>query len=271
MAKVACAVWRSGDDAPAADPVPAPAPGDAFALGDGVGEGENDADGEADACGAASSDLRSASFFEDLLVVGDGEGATEPPGDPVGVGCGAVAYGPTASTWRKRSSAVWSRARSLLRFAPGADTTMLVLPCVLMSAPATPAPFTRLRMMSTAWLSAPLVILWPASGWAVRITCVPPRRSSPSLGVCAGPRNSPRKRATSTSATMPSMRPGRGVGVAATSVLVLPGAARFSPRRPSSDAARQAPVAVPSVCSPGSSSSIVGSGGVCTRPIAALM
>src|SRR5436309_6246632 len=168
---------------------------------DGDADGDGDGDAALDAAGdgvgdgvACSRDCRTAScrtfvfFGAGVLIVapGFGEGGDE------ALGAGAGVPLATASTCRNCSSAVSSSAASLPRETPGAETTMLVLPWVLMVAPPTPAASTRWRMMPTAWSSAPLVTFVPFSGVAVRMTCVPPRRSSPSFGVCDGPRNTPR-------------------------------------------------------------------------------
>src|SRR3954468_14672733 len=171
----------------------------AVPAGAGAADDDGVADAEADGVGvgvgvddACSSDRRSTScrafvFFGAGWIVEPGlaEG-----GDAEGLAGGAGVPLATASTWRNWRAAVSSSAASRARDTPGADTTMLVLPWVLIVAPPTPAASTRCRMMLTAWSSAPLVILVPFSGVAVRMTCVPPRRSRPSFGVCDEPRSS---------------------------------------------------------------------------------
>jgi hypothetical protein len=166
----------------------------AATVGDGLGDGDGVA---RSAAGTRSFDVvfDGAGFAVALAVgVADGPivvvtaGAGLAEADAVGVG----EPGPAWSTCRNRSSAVWSSAASWDRLAPGAETTMSLLPWVLMLAPPTPAASTRWRMMLTAWDSAPEVTFFPCSGVASRMTWVPPRRSSPSFGVDDGPRNSPR-------------------------------------------------------------------------------
>src|SRR3954468_10776091 len=161
------------------------------AVGVGVGVGVED---------ACSNDCRSTSCRARFVFFGVGwivEPGVAEGGAADGLAAGAGTPLATASTWRNCSRAVSSSAASLARETPGADTTMLVLPWVLIVAPPTPAASTRCRMMLTAWSRAPLVTLLPCSGVAVRMTCVPPLRSRPSFGLCDGPRNSPRYRATS--------------------------------------------------------------------------
>src|SRR5690242_5999278 len=132
------------------------APGDADGVGVGVPdvEGVGDGVGLADAC---NNDCRSASLRVAFFLLGVGLIVDPGLADVVADGLPAAAGVPlaTVSTWRNCNSAVSSSAASLLRDTPGADTTMLVLPWVLMVAPPTPAASTRCRMMPTAWSSAP--------------------------------------------------------------------------------------------------------------------
>ena len=118
--------------------------------------------------------------LDDGDEVPDGVDVAVELGDGVGVG----APEPLTSTWRKRSSAVClTVSRIDLSCLPGIEMTML-LEAVVTSDSATPKLSTRLRMIATAWFSVSLVIfpVSPGASRGVRMTLVPPSRSSPSLG-----------------------------------------------------------------------------------------
>ena len=102
--------------------------------------------------------------------------------DGEGVDVGVATPAPASSTGRNRSWAVCCTvARMFWSCLPGIEMTMLLL-AVVTSDSATPKLSTRLRMMETAWSSASLVTLAPFSARGVRMTLVPPSRSSPSRG-----------------------------------------------------------------------------------------
>src|SRR3954453_6030576 len=111
----------------------------------------------------------------------DADALRDPGAEPL-VGAGAAASGPWM-TGRKRSCAVVPSWRACSPLSPGTEMMMFELPWVITSAPATPRPFTRCSMIwrassRSAWDGA-----LPVGVFAVSVTVVPPRRSSPSSGV----------------------------------------------------------------------------------------
>ena len=93
---------------------------------------------------------------------------------------------------------------------------MLVLPCVVISASATPLPLTRARTMSTAWRMLSGVGSLPSGVLADSVMLVPPRKSRPSRGVHSPSTAMVPYITTRSSASTPSERHGRGALVDAT-------------------------------------------------------
>ena len=102
-----------------------------------------------------------------------------------------VVAAPVTRTGRK---SIWEeeRIRSSVSLSgwPGRDTTMLSVPMEVISASATPEASTRLRMMLIASVMSALVtsLSEPSALVGVRISWVPPSRSSARLGVRPAPR-----------------------------------------------------------------------------------
>ncbi len=67
---------------------------------------------------------------------------------------------------------------------PGIEMTIWSVPWMTTVASVTPDPLTRFSMICLAWFIDDFDGVLPASVFAVKITCVPPTRSSPSFGVC---------------------------------------------------------------------------------------
>src|SRR6266487_2664800 len=72
-------------------------------------------------------------------------------------------------------------------FLPGIDTTIWLLPWMTTSASVTPEPLTRSSMICRASLMADFDGVLPLGALASKMTCLPPSRSRPSLGVCRWP------------------------------------------------------------------------------------
>src|SRR3954447_3586113 len=128
--------------------------------------------------------------FADGVAVALPEGVADAP--PVGVALGGgagAAFGASTRTGRKRSCEDLLRESTVLCGGlPGSEMTMLRPPWVATSASATPLPSTRWRMMSTALSIWPWLMVRLPTTLGSRISCVPPSRSRPSLGVsCASP------------------------------------------------------------------------------------
>src|SRR3954467_11731923 len=122
----------------------------------------------------------------------DGVAEAPPDGVALGVAVGAgagAAFGASTRTGRKRSCEDLLRESTVLCGGlPGSEMTMLRPPWVATSASATPLPSTRWRMMSTALSIWPWLMVRLPTTLGSRISCVPPSRSRPSLGVsCASP------------------------------------------------------------------------------------
>ncbi len=109
------------------------------------------------------------------------------PSVGVGVGVAATEAVPAAPMSTGRSSSFADDCRRCMVAAsgsPGRLTTMLLPPCVVISASETPLASTRWRMMETACASCSLVGPEEApSSCGARMICVPPSRSSASLGL----------------------------------------------------------------------------------------
>jgi hypothetical protein len=105
----------------------------------------------------------------------------------------------SASTGRNCNCAVVPTARmtSSEFWTSGIDTTMLP-PSSVTSDSATPLEFTRLRMMSIVVSICSLVGLPPLGLCGLKVTLVPPRRSSPSLGLMLKAAIAPHTPATTT-------------------------------------------------------------------------
>src|SRR5450631_636313 len=102
---------------------------------------------------------------------------------PVAVGTGVGVVGASTRVARIRSCDDFCNELMVAASGvPGNETTMSLPPWVETSASVTPDPFTRARMMSTAFRIWPWFICWLPTTLGVRISWVPPDRSSPSLG-----------------------------------------------------------------------------------------
>src|SRR3954469_13178435 len=124
----------------------------------------------------------------EVVALPEGVADAPPVGVALGVGAGA-AFGASTRTGRKRSCEDLLRESTVLCGGlPGSEMTMLRPPWVATSASATPLPSTRWRMMSTALSIWPWLMVRLPTTLGSRISCVPPSRSRPSLGVsCASP------------------------------------------------------------------------------------
>ena len=109
------------------------------------------------------------------LVVADADA------DGVVVAC-AVTGGITSG--RKFRLAAWPSLLMSWVFLPGIETTIWLLPWITTSASVTPEPLTRSSMICRASLIADFDGALPLGAFASKMTCLPPSRSRPSLGVC---------------------------------------------------------------------------------------
>ena len=135
------------------------------------------------AAGFASSGVGSTLACGEAASVASG--AAAPVAAGLAPSVATVGDGPVMShTGRKFNSAVrWTSSTMRSSFSPGTDTTIAApepVPCVVISASATPRPSTRWRRISTACLSCSSVTVVPSvTGRGTRMTWVPPRRSRP--------------------------------------------------------------------------------------------
>jgi hypothetical protein len=192
-----------------------PVPDDVVApLGDGLGEGEWLAAGVAlgvvaGVVGAVSGRTRASLGAADVaaaLCPAVADGPAEPVADEDGVaeedpdgdaldepGFVATPFRHEATTAgitlpRMVSTAALPRAATAWALVcPGMDTTIWLLPWTTTVDWVTPVPLTRFSMIVLAWLIAEEDGVFPFGVLAVKITCVPPTRSRPSLGVCRVP------------------------------------------------------------------------------------
>lgn len=97
----------------------------------------------------------------EALLDAAGLGLAEPEGVPVGVGVGTVGCCATSTGRNSRAADLRIDCRvASSMFLPGRVTTMLSVPCVVISASVTPDPFTRCRMILTA-SSMVVAVIWP--------------------------------------------------------------------------------------------------------------
>src|SRR4051812_9323955 len=185
----------------------AAAAGLAGAVADGLGvaaAGARSASGKPEPAEVDAGLEGLAVAFAGLVAFADGVAVALPEGEvvalpegvadapPVGVALGGgagAAFGASTRTGRKRSCEDLLRESTVLCGGlPGSEMTMLRPPWVATSASATPLPSTRWRMMSTALSIWPWLMVRLPTTLGSRISCVPPSRSRPSLGVsCASP------------------------------------------------------------------------------------
>ena len=131
-------------------------------------------------------------------------------------------------TGRKSNFAVVeSESRMAWLVVPGIETMIVALsplPCVVTSDSATPKPSTRWRIISTDCLSWSSVTGTPLVETGDKITCVPPRRSSPSRGECDSPgQNAQASKLARMRPRMVRVRPGLNAVFVGAATVLSPG------------------------------------------------
>jgi hypothetical protein len=131
------------------------------------------------------------------VVVDDG--LLDPLGVPVGdAGVVEELTLPPVTGWNTGTAGITTprklRTAALPNFAtsvfvlPGIEITIWLEPWMTTVASVTPEPFTRFSMICLAWFIDDFDGVLPVSVvFAVKMTCVPPTRSRPNLGVCRAP------------------------------------------------------------------------------------